>query len=257
MLLKRKTSEEGLSQRTTLVDDLERLWRRVRALPLVAPVLLFAGLGVGNLTGSKLDVPESGEIVLSEGTRIELRALSDRLRGVRSSGSATEDYISVYREHVEPVERVLRNRGIPQENARQIAWPLVEHASAQGLPIETVISVILIESGGRPRATSPVGARGLMQIMPFWSGHWRACGTDLYDINANLCNGTRILEYYYDRFGGDERRALLGYNGCVRGTNTPNCHTYPDKIQRVRVQIERELSNARARARTAGRAAAP
>lgn len=257
MLLKRKKSEEGLTQRTTLVEDLERLWRRVRALPLVAPVLLFAGLGAGNLTGSKLDVPESGTLALDESARIELRALSERMRGVRSTGSVTEDYIAVYREHVEPVERVLQNRGIPKEQARKIAWPLVEHSSAQGLPIETVISVMLIESGGRPRATSPVGARGLMQIMPFWSGKWRGCGTDLYDINANLCNGTRILDYYYERFGGDERRALLGYNGCVRGTNTPDCHTYPDKIRRVRAQIERELSNARARARTTGRAASP
>ncbi len=256
MLLKRKKSEGGLNQGTTLVDDLERLWRRVRALPLVAPVLLFAGLGAGSLTSSALDVPESdADVQVSDVARIELRALSERLRNTRSSGSVTEDYIAAYREHVEPVERVLRNRGIPSENARQIAWPLVEYSSAQGLPIETVISVMLIESGGRPKATSPVGARGLMQIMPFWSGHWRACGTDLYDIDANLCNGTRILDYYYDRFGGDERRALLGYNGCVRGTNTPNCHTYPDKIQRVRVQIERELRNARAR--TAGRAASP
>jgi len=256
-MLKRKKSEAGLSQVPTLVEDLERLWRRVRALPLVAPVLLFAGLGAGNLTSSRLDVPESERTHLSEGTRIELRALSERLRGVSTSGTATEDYIAVYREHVEPVERVLRNRGIAQEHARQIAWPLVEHSSAQGLPIETVISVMLIESGGRPRATSPVGARGLLQIMPFWSGHWRGCGTDLYDITDNLCNGTRILDYYYDRFGGDERRALLGYNGCVRGTNTPNCHTYPDKIQRVRVQIERELRTARARTRDTGRAASP
>lgn len=256
MLLKRKKSEGGLNQGTTLVDDLERLWRRVRALPLVAPVLLFAGLGAGNLTSSALDVPASaGDAQVSDVARIELRALSERLRNTRSSGTVTEDYIAAYREHVEPVERVLRNRGIPSENARQIAWPLVEYSSAQGLPIETVISVMLIESGGRPKATSPVGARGLMQIMPFWSGHWRACGTDLYDIDANLCNGTRILDYYYDRFGGDERRALLGYNGCVRGTNTPNCHTYPDKIQRVRVQIERELRSARAR--TVGRAASP
>ncbi len=256
MLLKRKKSEGGLSQGTTLVEDLERLWRRVRALPLVAPLLLFAGLGAGDLTNGALDAPaSSADARMSDVARIELRALSERLRSTRSSGAVTEDYIAVYQEHVEPVERVLRNRGISREYARQIAWPVVEYSSAQGLPIETVISVILIESGGRPRATSPVGARGLMQIMPFWSGHWRACGSDLYDIDANLCNGTRILEYYYDRFGGDERRALLGYNGCVRGTNTPNCHTYPDKIQRVRVQIERELRTARAR--STGRAASP
>lgn len=256
MLLRRNKSDDGLRARTAVLDDLERLWRRVRALPLVAPVLLFAGFGAGNLTSRTLDVPESSATAaLDADAMSELHALSERMSVVRTSGSATEDYIAVYQEHVEPVERVLRNRGIPLDRARRIAWPLVEHASANGLPIATVISVILIESGGRPTATSPVGARGLMQIMPFWSGKWRGCGKDLYDIDANLCNGTRILEYYYDRFGGDERRALLGYNGCVRGTNTPNCFIYPDKIARVRTQIERELRVARAR--TAGRAAAP
>src|SRR5690606_23777917 len=182
MLLRRKKSDDGLRARTAVLDDLERLWRRVRALPLVAPVLLFAGFGAGNLTSSRLDVPASpATAAMDAGVLSELHALSERMSVVRTSGSATEDYIAVYQEHVEPVERVLRNRGIPLDRARRIAWPLVEHASANGLPIETVISVILIESGGRPTATSPVGARGLMQIMPFWSGTWRGCGQDLYD----------------------------------------------------------------------------
>jgi soluble lytic murein transglycosylase-like protein len=257
MLLKRKKSEDGLSASTTVLDDLERLWRRVRALPLVAPLVLFIGLGAGNATSRTLDVPESSAVRAggSGADYTQFAALNERLRSIRTSGSRTEGYINVYREHVEPVERVLRNRGLPQDRARRIAWPLVEHSSRTELPIETVISVMLIESGGRPKVTSPVGARGLMQIMPFWSGHWKDCGRDLYDIEANLCNGTNILDYYYDRFGGDERRALLGYNGCVRGTNTPNCFIYPDKIARVRVQIERELRNARAR--TTGRAASP
>lgn len=257
MLLKRKTSDNGLDTGTTVLGDLERLWRRARALPLVIPVLLFIGLGAGNATTNALDLPESTPVrhASSDAARVHLDALSRMMGEIRTTGSRTEDYINVYREHVEPVERVLRNRGLPGERARRIAWPLVEHSTRTDLPIETVISVMLIESGGKPQARSPVGARGLMQIMPFWSGHWKDCGRDLYDIEANLCNGTNILDYYYDRFGGNERRALLGYNGCVNGTNTPNCFIYPDKIAKVRVQIERELRNARAR--PTGRAAAP
>jgi soluble lytic murein transglycosylase-like protein len=116
---------------------------------------------------------------------------------------------------------------------------------------------MIIESNGRPNATSSVGARGLMQVMPAWSGHWRDCGRNLYEIEANLCAGTNILAWYLRRHGGDERRALLGYNGCVTGSNTPNCHTYPDKIAAMRRQVERELEKARARTKTAPVAAAP
>jgi hypothetical protein len=83
-----------------------------------------------------------------------------------------------------------------------------------------------------------------MQVMPSWSGRWRDCGRNLYDIDANLCNGTSILAWYL-RTATDERKALLGYNGCVRGTNTPNCSRYPDRIIRLKQQIQRELNAAR------------
>ena len=95
---------------------------------------------------------------------------------------------------------------------------------------------MLMESGGKPTARSNVGAAGLMQVMPFWAGKWRGCGTDLYDVEDNLCNGTNILAMYL-RQKGDERSALPGYNGCVRGTNTRDCFRYPDKVARIRAGI--------------------
>lgn len=252
-----KKPDNGLGSCPGVLEDLERLWRRARALPLAAPLLLLVGLGAGNATNGALELPEAAPVRLATSNvpRVHLEALSEHMRALRNDGTRTEDFLTLYREHVQPVEKVLRNRGLPHDRARRIAWPLVEQSSQRGLPIETVISVMLIESGGKPTATSPVGARGLMQVMPFWSGTVRGCGPDLYDIETNLCNGTHILAYYYKRFGGDERRALLGYNGCVRGTNTPNCHTYPDKMMRVRNQIALELRNARNA--PAGRAAAP
>ena len=76
---------------------------------------------------------------------------------------------------------------------------------------------------------------------------WRKCGSNLYDIEANLCNGTSILAWYLRNNPNDERKALLGYNGCVRGTNTPNCFVYPDKIMRLKYQIQREINAARQR----------
>ena len=83
-----------------------------------------------------------------------------------------------------------------EDEAREIAWPLVEQTYRNKLDVATVLSVIYVESNFRPSATSSVGARGLMQVMPMWAGYWRSCGRNLYDVEDNLCNGTRILAWY-------------------------------------------------------------
>jgi soluble lytic murein transglycosylase-like protein len=242
----RRQNERGNHRRAELVEELERLLRRVRALVVVVPLLLFAGAGVGRLTSSALDLPEATRVRHENRIpRVHIDGLSDHLAGLRSHGEATADYVAVYKEQVEPVEKSLRRRGVNEETARRIAWPLVEHAAREGLDPATVLAVVILESRGRPNATSFVGARGLMQVMPDWSGRWRGCGRDLYDIDDNLCNGTKILAWYYNRARGDERTALLGYNGCVRGTNTPDCHRYPDKLRTIRMQIEAEWGRAR------------
>jgi soluble lytic murein transglycosylase-like protein len=231
-----------------MVQGLERWIRRLRVLPVVGIVLIAGGFGLGNLTTRLLELPEGTPVRVSarvDVPAIYLQALSRNMQQLRSDGEQTFEYIAMYREHVEPIEKTLIRRGVPAATARQVAWPLVEHSYRRNLDPATVVAVMLVESGGRPRVTSPVGARGLMQVMPLWAGHWRNCGSDLYDIEANLCNGTEILSFYYRRNNGDERRALLGYNGCIRGTNTPNCHTYPDKVDRLRTQIQRDLRLAR------------
>jgi soluble lytic murein transglycosylase-like protein len=211
----------------------------------VAPLLLGSGWVTGNFTRDALTVPDDAIRLAALGAGIHLDALSRKMESLRHAGTRTEESVAVYQEHVAPVERVLRRRGVKAELAREMAWPLVEEAYRNKLDVATVISVIVTESNFKPRATSNVGARGLMQVMPLWAGYWGGCGRDLYDIHGNLCHGTRILAYYLRRAGGDERRALLGYNGCVTGSNTPNCKTYPDKIARVRRQVVAELAAAR------------
>jgi soluble lytic murein transglycosylase-like protein len=159
---------------------------------------------------------------------------------LRAEGRDTEDYVLMYRNHVRPVEHSLAGWGVNADLARRVAWPLVEYSYDRGLDPATVVAILLVESGGRPHATSFVGARGIMQVMPMHRGRWPGCGDDLYDIETNLCYGTSILAWFLRLHNGDERRALLGYNGCVRGTNTPNCHTYPVKVRRIRDRVQRE-----------------
>jgi hypothetical protein len=244
--------------RAGIFDDLERLLRRLRALSLAAPFLLFVGFGLGNATNGLLEVPDGRTVrqpVEEHVPRVHLEVLSRHMERLRTAGDETVDYVTLYQDHVAPVEAVLRKRGVAEKTARQVAWPLVQHSYRRGLDPAFVVSIVLIESGGKPNATSFVGARGLMQVMPLWSGHWRSCGRNLYDIEANLCNGTSILAWYLQRSPGDEHKALLGYNGCVRGSNTPNCFTYPDKVARLRQQVQREMNAARERNRTMAGAA--
>ena len=249
MKLFRRSFDPDRVPRKGLFEDLELLLRRLRTVGLAAPLLLVMGFGLGNVTNNFLEVPEGREVrtpTEAEVPRVHLELLSRHMQRLRDAGSETVDYVSLYQEHVAPVEAVLRKRGVSETTARQVAWPLVQHSYKRGLDPAFVVSIVLMESGGKPTARSPVGARGLMQVMPLWAGTWRSCGRDLFDIEANLCNGTSILAWYLDRNPGDERKALLGYNGCVRGTNTPNCHTYPDKVWRMKHQVQREMTMARA-----------
>ena len=226
-----------------MMEELELIWRRVRTLALGAPILLLVGFGAGEVANQILEIPVDAAVRFStekEVPRIHLEALSNRMQTIAAEGSKTVDYVTMYREHVEPVEKVLRRRGLSDSRARKISWPLVQQSYRVGVDPATTAAILLVESEGNPNARSPVGARGLMQVMPLWAGQWRKCGSDLYDIEDNICNGTSILAWYLSH-RGDERSALLGYNGCVRGTNTPNCHTYPNKIWRLRQQIKQEI----------------
>jgi hypothetical protein len=235
--------------RTGLFDDMETFARRTRRLSMAAPFVLFVGFGLGDFTNRALDADDRIGGLTANVDQIplaHLEVLSRNLERVHDSGKETAEYVTLYQDHVAPVEAVLRRRGVSEVTARQVAWPLVQQSYRRGLDPAFVLSIVLIESAGKPKATSFVGARGLMQVMPFWAGRWRGCGSDLYDIEANLCNGTSILGWYLKRFPGDETRALLGYNGCVRGTNTPNCHTYPVKVGGLKQQVRREMNAARA-----------
>ena len=227
-----------------MMEELELTWRRVRTLVLGAPVLLLVGFGAGELANRMLEVSADKAVRFSAEQNIpvvRLESVAGTMHRISLEGSKTEEYVTLYREHVEPVEKVLRRHGIGARTARRISWPLVEESYRRNVDPAMVTAILLVESEGNPNARSPVGARGLMQVMPGWVGSWRGCGRDLYNITDNLCHGTSILAWYL-RSHKDERKALLGYNGCVKGTNTPNCHRYPDRIWALRQQIKRELT---------------
>ncbi|HET7369933.1 MAG TPA: lytic transglycosylase domain-containing protein [Gammaproteobacteria bacterium] len=100
------------------------------------------------------------------------------------------------------------------------------HAEAThaDVPPELVLAVIEVESDFRRFAISPVGARGLMQVMPFWLEEIGKPEANLFDPQTNLRIGCTILHYYLGRADGDLRKALARYNGSV------NSYVYSDKV---------------------------
>ena len=80
---------------------------------------------------------------------------------------------------------------------------------------ELVLALINVESNFDRFAISSAGARGLMQIMPFWLEELGRPEDNLFDISTNLRFGCTILNIYLEREKGDMRRALARYNGSV------------------------------------------
>jgi hypothetical protein len=116
-------------------------------------------------------------------------------------------------------------------HAKQIATAVVTQGARKKISPALLVGILLTEDIKlRPTAQSFVGARGLMQVMPFHQGTRKECGSgSLYEIETNVCYGVGILADLIKRSPSVER-ALLRYNGCVRGTNTPHCHTYSGKV---------------------------
>ena len=95
-------------------------------------------------------------------------------------------------------------------------------ATRAGLDPQMVMGLIHVESGFKKYAVSSVGARGFMQIMPFWSRAIGANDHNLFLLRTNLRYGCTILRHYLDIERGDLYRALGRYNGSLGRPQYPN-----------------------------------
>jgi soluble lytic murein transglycosylase-like protein len=92
-----------------------------------------------------------------------------------------------------------------------------------GLDVSLVLGLIQVESNFRKFAVSSVGARGYMQVMPFWT---RVLGDGdagkLFHMQTNLRFGCVILRHYLERERGDVFMTLGRYNGSRGKAPYPN-----------------------------------
>jgi len=85
-----------------------------------------------------------------------------------------------------------------------------------------VLGLIQVESNFRKYAVSSAGARGYMQVMPFWVKLIGNAGHNLFHLRTNLRFGCTILRHYLDIERGDYFRALGRYNGSLGRAEYPN-----------------------------------
>jgi soluble lytic murein transglycosylase-like protein len=111
----------------------------------------------------------------------------------------------------------------PQERLHVLKLVHYE-ARRASLEPELVLALINVESNFDRFAISSVGARGLMQIMPFWLDEIGRPGDNLFDIATNLRFGCTILNLYLKREKGNLHKALARYNGSV------GKHWYPQRV---------------------------
>ena len=95
-------------------------------------------------------------------------------------------------------------------------------ATRAGLDPQLVLGLIQVESGFKKYSVSSAGARGFMQVMPFWVRTIGRPDDNLFHLRTNLRYGCTILRHYLDIEQGDLFRALGRYNGSLGQAEYPN-----------------------------------
>jgi soluble lytic murein transglycosylase-like protein len=114
-------------------------------------------------------------------------------------------------------------RRMPDRHARiEFLKTVYYEAQRAGLDPRMVLGLIQVESGFRKYAVSSAGARGYMQVMPFWVKLIGATDNNLFHLRTNLRYGCTILRHYLDIERGDLYRALGRYNGSLGKPEYPN-----------------------------------
>ena len=124
-------------------------------------------------------------------------------------------------EWLQHMSQRLKSR-IPDAESREDFLRTVHYeANRAGLEPELVLGLIQVESGFKKYAVSSAGARGYMQVMPFWTKSIGVPEHNLFHLRLNLRYGCTILRHYLDIEHGDLYRALGRYNGSLGQSQYP------------------------------------
>ena len=168
-------------------------------------LLLFLLLPLPALAGAQIYEP------LSASVRAALsRTIADQAPPKSSFKSPLEaaDWLT-------EMSQRLAKRLPNQESRLEFLRAVHYEATRAGLDPQLVLGLIQVESGFKKYAVSSAGARGFMQVMPFWVKLIGRPDDNLFHLRTNLRYGCTILRHYLDIEKGDLYRALGRYNGSL------------------------------------------
>jgi soluble lytic murein transglycosylase-like protein len=181
------------------------LRRSALAMPIalvIAPTLVKAGSQIEEPLADSARTALSSAVANSAPPEPEFADTASRMVYVRWLGDMSTRLGVLTKQRLDLTTR---------QEFLQTAW---YEARRAGLETSLVLGLVQVESAFRKHAVSVVGARGYMQVMPFWS---RLIGDGdagkLFHMQTNLRFGCLILRHYLDREGGDMFMALGRYNG--------------------------------------------
>ena len=203
----------SLSRRTVLAQAL-RAWPAVWALPLLSPQRAHAG--------RQVEEPLIDSVRSALSSAIHQSAPPVPAFAQDSTRQQYERWLDTAAQRL----RAHKADALEHKEFLPTVWYEIKRA---GLDVALVLGLIQVESNFRKFAISSAGARGYMQVMPFWT---RLIGdgdpATLFHLQTNLRFGCVILRHYLDTENGDLFFALGRYNGS-RGQRA-----YPDGVLAAR-----------------------
>ena len=181
----------------------------MRRLLAVALLLASVQAAAGNQIEEKL----------SDSVRAQLQAaIADRCVPTISFDSGSENAHKWLYEMGNRLQQRIPDRKTRTEFLKTLYY----EAKRNGLNPQMVLGLIQVESGFRKYAVSSAGARGYMQVMPFWIKSIGEPQHNLFALRINLRYGCVILRHYLDMEKGDIFRALGRYNGSLGRPEYPD-----------------------------------
>ncbi len=174
-------------------------------------ILLFLN-AAGAFAGAQIYEP------LSASVQAALHKAVSDARPPSSSFSNPMDAVEWLAEMSPRLEKRIPNQEYRLDLLRSVHY----EATRAGLDPQLVLGLMQVESGFRKYAVSSAGARGYMQVMPFWIKLIGRPDDNLFDLRTSLRYGCTILRHYLDIEKGDLFRALGRYNGSLGRPEYPN-----------------------------------